>query len=1057
MAGLVGRGWGVAQYFLPNIAGEGEGSLATLNNSLTYNLLPFIPTDTEIPSPYTLYNINSLYFDEQSISLTYSNSKQPLFLSLNTQSLLSKHESIKTFLFLLSKNGISIDILALQETWRIFYPELIEIPGYTFIHQHRTNNRGGGVGFYIKKGITYKINTELSYFTDNLFESLTIEAKIGNKNYLLSTVYRSTTPPPNTTHSEHTTQFITQLDTLLISSHRLKLNSYIFLDANINLLNLNTDHTTSTYHDTILNNGYVQLITKATRIQNGHYSLIDHILTNTPNINTQSGIIISDISDHFFTFTLPCHTKQPTTPHLNTFRNLSKTNIDNFKISLRAHNWATTFASNSATESFDLFWLDFHQYFNSHFPKITSNSNKNSNRLKNFLTPELLDSRKTKLKLHKLSISNPTPTNILIYRTHRNLYNTSVRQARATYYENNLANSVKDPKKTWQILKEAANLSSTNTAITEISNNGITTSDNTEIANSLNDFFSSVGTKISDSIPHSNIDPLSYCNDYPDIPHLDLAGTGPCQVGNTIKMLVSKSSTDLDGISSKLLKAIRSEIEAPLAHIFNLSLTTGIFPHKLKTSKVIPIHKAGDHTNCDNYRPITIVNAFSKILEKIVYYKLTHHLEINKLIHEHQYGFQRNRSTEHALLQILNTISTALNDKKYCVGIFLDLKKAFDTVPHDILLKKLEKLGITNTALLWFKSYLSIRTQKVEVYGTLSDSKELNMSVFQGTGLGPTLFLCYINDLPNASDLHSIPFADDTTGLDSDLNLPALMLRIRTELSKLALWFQANKMSLNVKKTKYIIFHVPSKPVDSNLTLEIDENLPGNVHDPNLITTVERIHSKHPDYNSQAFKLLGIYLDEHLNFNYNTAKLSSKLSRACFFLNRTKHVLSPKALKTLYTSFFHSHLLYCTNIYSCTSQANITSLFKQQKKAIRIISGSQYLDHTAPLFKKLGILPLESIITQAKATFMHSIYYEYAPPSFTNTWTTQAQLHPELNLRNANDFYLPFPRIELYKKLPLYSLPLAWNNLGDLCFQHNRYTFRTAHYNSLQPPEPPEA
>ncbi len=146
-------------------------------------------------------------------------------------------------------------------------------------------------------------------------------------------------------------------------------------------------------------------------------------------------------------------------------------------------------------------------------------------------------------------------------------------------------------------------------------------------------------------------------------------------VGNIIKSLVSKNSRDLDGISSKLLKAISYEIERPLAHIFSLSLASDTFPKALKSTRIIPIYKAGDTTNCDNYRPISLVNAFSKILEKIVSTKLTQHLEQNNLIYEHQYGFLKGKSTEHALLHITNRIGQALNENKYCVGIFLDLKK----------------------------------------------------------------------------------------------------------------------------------------------------------------------------------------------------------------------------------------------------------------------------------------------------------------------------------------------------------------------------------------------
>ena len=184
----------------------------------------------------------------------------------------------------------------------------------------------------------------------------------------------------------------------------------------------------------------------------------------------------------------------------------------------------------------------------------------------------------------------------------------------------------------------------------------------------------------------------------------------------------------------------------------------------------------------------------------------------------------------------------------------------------------------------------------------------------------------------------------------------------------------------------------PPKKVDKNTKLMLDSNIPNTPFNPDLIFEIERIHNSHANPSLRSFKLLGIHFDEHLNFNANTNALISKLSRSIFFINRVKHTLTPKALKSLYTSFFHSHLLYCTNIYTCTSQTNISKIFLQQKKAIRIITKSSYNAHTAPLFERLDILPLDKVITHAKLTFMHSVYYGHAPKfirkHLANTSTT---------------------------------------------------------------------
>jgi hypothetical protein len=225
-------------------------------------------------------------------------------------------------------------------------------------------------------------------------------------------------------------------------------------------------------------------------------------------------------------------------------------------------------------------------------------------------------------------------------------------------------------------------------------------------------------------------------------------------------------------------------------------------------------------------------------------------------------------------------------------------------------------------------------------------------------------------------------FADDTACADSDSDLNSLISRANMELKKIALWFRANKMAVNISKTKYIIFHNKGKTVDmEGKSVVYDDNEPLGV-DTRLVVPLERYHNEHVNPDCRAYKLLGIYLDEKLNFNYHTNFLCNKLNRSLFCMRRAKNFLTPTALKTLYFAFIQSHLNYCPIILSSNSQQNFNQIKLIQKKAIRIITGSTYTAHTAPLFAQLQILPYELIIKQAKLLFMHSIEYNYAPHSF---------------------------------------------------------------------------
>jgi hypothetical protein len=199
----------------------------------------------------------------------------------------------------------------------------------------------------------------------------------------------------------------------------------------------------------------------------------------------------------------------------------------------------------------------------------------------------------------------------------------------------------------------------------------------------------------------------------------------------------------------------------------------------------VPIYKSGDKNLCDNYRPISLLSSLSKILEKAVANRLMSHLNDNKLLYEGQFGFQKGISTVHHLLSLTNYVSNELNKKNYTVGIFLDLRKAFDVVPHKILLKKLENLGINGIALRWFASYLEGRKQCVDIDDNLSDVLNLTISILQGSILGPILFLCFINDLPNCTELLSLLFADDTAALTSGPELQPVLDKANHELQKI--------------------------------------------------------------------------------------------------------------------------------------------------------------------------------------------------------------------------------------------------------------------------------
>ena len=238
------------------------------------------------------------------------------------------------------------------------------------------------------------------------------------------------------------------------------------------------------------------------------------------------------------------------------------------------------------------------------------------------------------------------------------------------------------------------------------------------------------------------------------------------------------------------------------------------------------------------------------------------------------------------------------------------------------------------------------------------------------------------------------------------------------EINKMAVWFRANKMAVNVQKTKFIVFHTRGKQVnEEDCVLTYNANEPDQPADQDLIYTLERYHDKHVNKNCRSYKLLGVYLDEFMSFNQHTNHICNKLSKALYCINRAKSFINIKSLKTLYYALIHSNLNYCPLIFNSTSQKNIAKISTIQRKAIRVVTKSKYRAHTDPLFKEHGILPFEKIIYLSASLFMHSIEYGYAPIAFIDVWTKNNNRDLIYGLRNNNDYVIPHPELKFSKNL----------------------------------------
>ena len=438
-----------------------------------------------------------------------------------------------------------------------------------------------------------------------------------------------------------------------------------------------------------------------------------------------------------------------------------------------------------------------------------------------------------------------------------------------------------------------------------------------------------------------------------------------------------------------IIKQIRNELAPILTIAINQSLTSGIFPSTLKVAKVIPLFKnKGEPTDFGNYRPISLLNVISKLYERVVYNQIYSYFTTNNLFFDSQYGFRTRHSTEDAAIELIDQVHRVFenNPHDHVVSVFLDLSKAFDTIDHSTMLKKLSHYGITGAPLQWFKSYLTDRKQFILYDELESNLLNITVGVPQGSILGPLLFLIYINDAHRATQaLKFVHFADDTTLFQNiaffsggTLTQSQVEGRINVELKKVYDWLCVNKLSLNVSKSRCLVFKNPKYPtVCKPYELEINN---------------EKIKCV------SEFNFLGIMIDEFLSWNPHTEMVTSKISRTLGVIKRVRGFLPFHALEKIYNALVVPHLNYGLKLWG----TNLAAVTKAQKRAIRLITNSRYFAHTSPLFKQNHILKVEDIYKLQCLKLYYKIQHEIVPQYLSNLTVHNRQIHDH-NTRGRDD------------------------------------------------------
>lgn len=912
---------------------------------------------------------------------------------MNARSLQSKYNELVARL---SDFINRISFILITETWFNSTNDAgYEIPGYKSLNVYRdpaaNGNSYGGLKLY---------------YLDHLSPTVLEESNTGSCEFLLCKfdispfgdliiccVYR----PPNKSLNDFNIFLENKFD------RYCSRNFLFFGDTNVNTLDRNNTSVAS-YENLFESYGLINEISVPTYINPSTYedsSCLDHILHNLKLISS-SYCLKPNLSDHYaviVVFDFEIKTK----PIDIKFRDYSQRNVNRYLNNVERE--FSMFSPNTiSVQQHALSVLDFlKKLMDKYFPIKHKSISK-----KRLHTPWLTnDIRKCINKKHRwLRMVNNNIITLSSYKNYCKALSQLIYISKTTYYKNKLSSLNHDMRKNWKILNRLLN-KQTKT----ISSKFISKSNNQiiieplSIANEFNDHFVRHPMNIQNNIKTSRSDYLSLVSFSQNNFHFD-----PCtehEVGNEISRI--RKSGNIHDISGKFLKLSVSYVSCILSNLFNHCFFSGIFPDKFKYANITPVYKKGTTTDITNYRPISVIENISKLLESLMHKRLSNFFNESNLLNSNQYGFRKKKNTEMAIFTVLERIIPAFENRNYAICVFLDFSACFDTISREILLEKLYRYGCRDKSLDLITSYFYGRKQRVNFENASSRWMEQTIGVIQGSKNGPLWYDLYTSDLKNiCTNNEYVMFADDTCLVYSGENLDRLVAHVNERLSIIFDWCCYNKLSLNPEKCRYMLFTNKNVPNDPVIKIESD--------------IVER---------AKSFKYLGVIVDDKLKYQDHIAMLCTRLARVRgITFNLRKH-LDIKAAKNVYYTCVYSILTYCIctwgGVFQETSRGD--RLLRLQKGIMKNLF-KDFHPNASCLFKSMHILKLNDIHKLYASIYMFKVLKLNLMPTVQENLNLNFPNH-EHYLRNYNDPRVPLPRVASIRLNYKHQCISIWNSLPE--------------------------